>query len=83
MDNTSTTDLVDEQLYPEPEAAALLGLSKNTLRNSRNTGQLLGVPAPRFIKMGVSVRYKGSTLREWRDQFPERAPEQLTLPGIA
>ena len=78
MEHNPTPYLIDEQLYSERDAAGVLGISKFTLRNSRNTGVLLGVSAPPFVKMGTSVRYKGDTLREWREQFPE----QLPLPGM-
>jgi hypothetical protein len=43
------------------------------MRNSRHTGRLAGVKAPAFIKMGTVVRYRGKTLKAWRDQFAERS----------
>ena len=61
-------------LMTEKEAAALLGFSPVTIRNSRYTGMLAGVPAPRFRKVGAkTVRYERATLAAWLAQFSERA----------
>jgi predicted DNA-binding transcriptional regulator AlpA len=62
----------DDQLYSNHEAAKLLGFARNTLRNSRSVGHLAGVTPPPFLKMGSSVRYRGSALREWLAQFNEK-----------
>jgi hypothetical protein len=80
MDEITTQPLIeDDRLYDENFAADYANCSRSAVRNSRNTGLLLSVPAPPFVKMGSSVRYKGRTLREWREQFPE----QLPLDGMA
>lgn len=60
-------------LMPEKEAAEYLGFAPVTLRNSRHTGMLGGVPAPRFRKIGTkTVRYERATLAAWLAQFSER-----------
>ena len=80
MDTVIAQPLIeDDRLYDTNEVAEILHCSPSAIRNSRNTGRLLGLPAPGHIKMGTSVRYKGCTVRGYRDQFPE----QLPLPGIA
>lgn len=53
------------------EAAPILGTTCSTLKQSRYTGLLFGKPAPKFIKMGRSARYKLVELLKFRDQFPE------------
>ena len=66
----------DNELYKEGETAAELKFEQATLRNSRNTGILAGVPAPRHIKRGRSVFYWGRVLNDWHAQFEEPAPVQ-------
>lgn len=54
-------------------AANFLGYSDNTLRNSRCTGTIAGVDAPKHIKLGKSVRYSIDDLNEWLIQFNDSA----------
>ena len=55
------------------EAADYLGFAEPTLRNSRLSGTLAGVPAPAFIKIGAkTVRYRRGALDAWLAQFAER-----------
>jgi len=63
----SPSDLLDNA-----EAAKLLKCSPHTLRTSRHHGLLLGVPAPKHLKMGRAVRYRRQTLLEWLSQFEEK-----------
>lgn len=65
-------EIQDDFLYDNAEASAYLSVASNTLRNSRSHGKLAGVTAPAFIKLGSTVRYKGSTLKAWREQFEEK-----------
>ena len=67
--STAEPDKLDP-LVADREAAKVLGSTKNSFKQSRYTGKLFGKPAPEFIKMGRSVRYKLSTLIKFRDQFP-------------
>lgn len=60
------------QLLDDKQAAPFLGYKAETLKNSRHTGRLAGVDAPRYIKMGRSVRYRLEDLLEWREQFEVR-----------
>lgn len=62
----------DSVLYDTFTAGVFLGFKPATLRNARHKGKLAGVDAPAFIKMGSAVRYKGKTLRDWREQFTEQ-----------
>jgi len=55
---------------PQPEttsdtAAGILKVAESTLRKSRVTGELLGIPAPKYYKLGRRVRYLESDLHEW------------------
>lgn len=54
------------------EAASYIGCAPNSLKQSRVTGQLFSLPAPAFLKMGSSIRYKVTTLDEWLSQFSEK-----------
>jgi hypothetical protein len=52
------------------EAAAYLGFAPYTLRRSRTTGKLAGVPPPKYRKIGRrKVVYMISWLDEWLEQF--------------
>ena len=53
------------------EAAIYIGVTNNTLKQSRITGILCGVDAPAYVKMGKIVRYKVKTLDNWLSQFEE------------
>ena len=61
----------NQDLLNSEQAAKFLGVKASTLKQSRYTGILLGEPAPPFIKMGRSTRYRLSALLEFRDQFNE------------
>lgn len=58
-------------LLSDSEASKIIGAAPASLKQSRHTGTLFGKPAPIFIKMGRSARYRLSVLLEFRDQFPE------------
>jgi len=60
-----------DPLLNEVEAAKVLGSTPSSIKQSRYTGELFGFPAPRYLKMGRSTKYRLSTLLEFRDQFPE------------
>ncbi|MGM0988501.1 MAG: helix-turn-helix domain-containing protein [Pseudomonadota bacterium] len=62
------------RVLTEREAADFLGLQPATLRQSRWTGQLAGVKAPPFIRMGRNIRYRAEDLDEWLAQFEEVQP---------
>lgn len=53
----------------EAQAAEYLGFSPATLRKSRTTGQLGGVAAPKYMKLGRRVVYPRAELDAWLDQF--------------
>lgn len=70
----SKTDITDVRspLLTTGEAAKFLGYSPRSLNNSRVSGLLGGVPAPKFVKLGRAVRYKKDTLEKWVHQFDEQ-----------
>ena len=47
------------------QASIFLNVAVGTLANSRNTGKLLGIDAPSYIKNGGTVRYSKSDLEKW------------------
>lgn len=57
--------------FTNQEAAALLTISANTLRNSRSTGSLCGREAPPFVKMGRKILYLKIDLMQWLNGFPK------------
>ena len=74
MKDTATSTHVDPEFDPlltTEEAAQIVGAEASTLKQSRHTGVLFGKQAPRFQKMGRSVRYRRSALSKFRSQFPE------------
>lgn len=56
--------------FKSHEAAAYLGYADPTLRESRVTGKLAGVDAPRYQKIGARVFYEKDALDTWLAQFP-------------
>lgn len=69
---TPTTDTANTLLEPlrdDHAAAPMLGVSPATLRKSRVSGTLLGLPTPVFLKMGKTIRYRDSDLKAWLNQF--------------
>lgn len=51
--------------YSTKEAAIYIGVCKSSLDKSRVTGELMGHPAPVFVKMGKSIRYRKNDLDRW------------------
>jgi hypothetical protein len=51
------------------ESASHINLASNTLRGSRVSGILCGVPAPTYRKIGRKVVYDRAILDQWLDQF--------------
>lgn len=52
------------------QAAAYLGFKSSTLKLSRITGTLGGVPAPEFVRMGRrKIVYTREALDRWVNQF--------------
>ena len=51
------------------ESAHHIGLASNTLRVSRVSGMLCGVPAPTYRKIGRKVVYDRVVLDQWLGQF--------------
>ena len=70
MSNDTT---IQKNLLANKEAATYLGCAANSLKLSRSTGVLFKKPAPTYLKMGSSVRYKIVTLDKWLDQFAEQS----------
>ena len=62
-----------DPLLDETEAATVTGVSTKTLRTWRSRGRLStdGVPAPCFLKIGRSVRYRLSDLQVFVEAFPK------------
>ncbi|MDX5338010.1 MAG: hypothetical protein LPK25_03210 [Cyclobacteriaceae bacterium] len=64
-------------------AAEYLGISEFTLKQSRSTGMLCGLPTPPYRKAGTKVFYEISKLKEWLSNVPEyfnTAHEMLKKP---
>ncbi|MFT6437489.1 MAG: hypothetical protein ACJAVI_005563 [Candidatus Azotimanducaceae bacterium] len=71
MDCSIESNKQYDALIVTQEAASFLGVSPVTLKQSRHTGILFGKPAPPFIRLNRSVRYKFSSLRTFIEQFQE------------
>ncbi len=50
--------------------AAYIGASPHSLKRSRRTGLLWGMPAPEFKKAARKVIYLRATLDQWVDRLP-------------
>ena len=61
----------DKQSYTETEAADYINMSRSFLRHARIDGNRENrTPAPKFIKIGRSIRYMRQDLDDYLDQFP-------------
>lgn len=66
------------QLLDEKEAALIIGAATPTLRKSRCTGKLFGLPAPKYLKLGRTIRYQSEALNDWLESL-EKYSIQPTL----
>jgi hypothetical protein len=70
-----------DSLVSNSEAAKVVSASSETMKISRCTGYLFGLPAPKHLKFGRTVRYKKSTLQAWLDQFEEQSSTSEKVGG--
>jgi len=63
--NTNEATQLLKKLNTDQETAAYLNVSYVALRQSRATGKLLGVIAPKHLKIGRSIRYKDLDIEAW------------------
>tara|TARA_R110002110_G_scaffold187274_1_gene394702 strand:+ start:739 stop:930 length:192 start_codon:yes stop_codon:yes gene_type:complete len=57
------------KLLTSKDLAEKLNVNPQLINESRVSGQLLGADAPKFLKMGRSVRYEESTIEAWLNNF--------------
>lgn len=73
---------IDKRSYTEKEASLYINMSRSYLRQARMEGNReLRTPAPRFIKIGRSVRYLREDLDFWLDSFVKQT--HLYEKGVA
>ena len=56
--------------------------SDYTLRRSRSTGLLLGVPAPAYLKIGSRVCYERDVIDAWIDKYAVRQENTSQAQGV-
>jgi hypothetical protein len=56
--------------YSNDHAAEYIGVSPNSMKISRRTGELCCQPAPSYKKMERKVIYLHSVLDQWLDELP-------------
>ena len=59
------------KLLTTNDVAEHLQVNPDLIIRSRVSGQLMGVKAPKYLKMGRTVRYEESTIEEWLNNFRE------------
>ena len=64
-------------LLKDTQLNDLTGIPASTWRKSRMTGYILGVPAPRHIKFGKSVRYRLADIQEWLETLDQNGKEGM------
>ncbi len=65
---------VAKRALNEIETAEYIGMSRSYLRKSRMDGEIINrTHAPRFIKIGRSVRYLIEDLDNWLDSFNKQS----------
>tara|TARA_R110002049_G_scaffold309283_1_gene520072 strand:+ start:2376 stop:2618 length:243 start_codon:yes stop_codon:yes gene_type:complete len=72
-----------DNLLSNRNAAPIVGTTPDALKISRCTGLLFGLPAPKYLKIGRTIRYKKSTLQEWLNQFEEQSSTSEKVGGAA
>ncbi len=64
------SQLNEQRVYREKEAAAYTGMSRSFLRQARMNGHLKNrTPGPRYIRIGRSIRYLVDDLDDWLEKF--------------
>ncbi len=77
-----TMTILQQPHFNTHDAARYLSFSSNTLRISRVTGVLDGVPAPAYRKIGRKVVYDRVVLDAWIRQFknqPNTACQEVNI----
>ncbi|MEQ3638646.1 MAG: hypothetical protein ABNH03_02725 [Alteromonas sp.] len=64
-------------LLTDTQLNELTGISSSSWRKSRMTGYILGVPAPRHIKFGKSVRYRLADIQDWLEGLDQNGKEGM------
>lgn len=61
---------MSKRLLTEAETAEYIGMSRSYLRQARMEGNRNNrTPAPPFIKIGRSIRYRREDIDKWLDDF--------------
>lgn len=58
---------MEKKYLTSKQAAEYLGFSEGTLRNARVSGVLSGHKAPKYYRIGKSIRYNIDELTDWID----------------
>jgi predicted DNA-binding transcriptional regulator AlpA len=61
------------KLLSSKDLAEMLSVSNQYIAESRVSGKLMGMDAPKYLKMGRTVRYEESVIEEWLSNFREVA----------
>ena len=73
MEKNGAQSGLERLLLTSKEAAELIGVKENYLRQCRMTGTIGGGhPAPPYRQMGRTIRYELTALRAWVEALPER-----------
>lgn len=70
---TDDRSIQKHHILTNHESATYINVASSTLRNSRHTGFLLGIRAPRHIKIGTNIRYLRKDLDEWLTSLEDYA----------
>lgn len=66
---------MEKKVFNTIEAGKYLAVPEGSLRRSRmENGVLLGVPPPKHINIGRTVRYLKKDLDDWINQFTDEWP---------
>ena len=64
------TQDVSKRVLTEAETSQYIGMSRSYLRQARMEGNRASrTPAPPFIKIGRSIRYRQEDVDKWLDEF--------------
>ncbi len=79
---TTNTDCLNQYkpnllLLKDTQLNELTGIPASSWRKSRMNGYLLGVPAPKHIKFGKSVRYRLSDIQDWLEALDQNGKEGM------
>ena len=69
LTDMEVSNMSDQKVICEQEAAIYLGISQSSLKKARLAGQKNTSEFPPFLRFGRSIRYRVGDLEQWMDRL--------------